>query len=152
MQEFLSGFLVEFRPRKTAKIVSNFTSSLSLCISSFSTAISPHAVKTWSSLALISSRRADISPPMPTFIIFIRLRAIFSQPFARILVRFVLPHFWLYLFVGFHDRYGIKTFRTVKKYRRSHVRKYRRKLVVSDSITSDLFRILNEQKRFYHSL
>ena len=41
-----------------------------------------------------------------------RFRAIFSQPFARILVRFVLPHFWLYLFVGFHDRYVIKAFRT----------------------------------------
>ena len=45
-------------------------------------------------------------------IIFIRSRAIFSQPFAGILVRFVLPHFWLYLFVGFHDTYFIKTFRT----------------------------------------
>ena len=43
----------------------------------------------------------------------IRLRAIFSSLFiAWILVRFVLPHFWLHLSVVFHDRYVIKTFKT----------------------------------------
>ena len=58
------------------------------------------------------SFRTGYSTDVHMFIIFIRLRPIFSQPFARILVRFVLPHFWLYLFVGFHDRYVIKAFRT----------------------------------------
>ena len=69
VQKFLSDFLVDlqFLPRQIAKIVLNsFTSSPSLRISSFSSAISPHAVKTWSSLVFISSRRADITPPTTT--------------------------------------------------------------------------------------
>ena len=36
--------------------------------------------------------------------------------------------------------------------KRNHVKKHIRKLLVSGSITSDPFGILNEQKRFYHSL
>ena len=49
-----------------------------------------------------------------------------------------------------HGERSKKYFQTLEK--RNHVKKHIRKLVISRSITSDAFGILNEQKRFYHSL
>ena len=49
-----------------------------------------------------------------------------------------------------HDERSIKYFLNLEK--RNHVKKHLRRLLINGSITSDPFGILNEQKRFYHSL
>ena len=49
-----------------------------------------------------------------------------------------------------HGERSTKYFLNLEK--RNHVKKHIRKLLISGSITSDPFGILNEQKRFYHSL
>ena len=49
-----------------------------------------------------------------------------------------------------HGERSTKYFLNLQK--RNHVKKHIRKVLISGSITSDPFRILNEQKRFYYSL
>ena len=49
-----------------------------------------------------------------------------------------------------HGERSTKYFLNLEK--RNHIKKHIRKVLISGSITSDPFRILNEQKRFYYSL